>query len=445
MNMVRQFSRGAAAPATEVAANAYLVAGLLFGGASAAGHLANTMLQFCGIGLILWSIGRMPRGEWWPRHRLSRAVLSAAIVLALIQFMPLPPILWQHLPGREHVADGFRLIGAEPPWLVLSLTPVKSLEALAATIPGIALFLMMRSTGIHHVRRAFFLLVLIACGSCALGLEQFLTGNGYVYAVTNYGRGPGVFANSNHQSLLMLIAIAALAGLQATRRRRPPWSMVVAGTAAAFLILGVAINGSLACLLLLPITLVLLAAILAPRWRRAILRFLLPVFLLAAAIAAVPLGGGEVTGHSVEPGISRHDFAVTGWRMLGDVWPVGAGMGSFATLYPFYENPDRVGATFVNHAHNEPLEWLVETGLPGLVLMGLFIWWLSRRLVAVWRDCDDDTPLRQASAVSIILILLHSLVDYPIRTAAILSVFGMACAVLSRDGTRRTAACRNSD
>jgi O-antigen ligase len=445
VSTLRRNSRRGAARTTDLAGNAYLVAALFLGGASAAGQLANTTLQLCGIALILWCIQRMPPEQWWPHHRLSRVVLSAAILLALIQFLPLPSIVWQHLPGRERVAEGFQLIGTEPPWLVLSLTPAKSLQALASTIPGIAIFLAMRGAGIHHVRRAFLLVVLVACGSCALGLVQFVSGNGYVYAITNYGRGPGLFANSNHQSLLMLIALTAVAGLYATARRCGPWTMVGAGMTGAFLVLGVAINGSLACLLLLPIALVLLAAVLAPHWRRTILCILVPLFLIAAVVAAATLGGGEVTGRSAEPGINRHDFAVTGWRMLDDVWPVGAGLGSFATLYPFFENPDRVGATFVNHAHNEPLEWLVETGLPGLMTASLFLWWLGRHLIAAWSYPGRDGAILQASSVATVLILLHSLVDYPIRTAAILSLFSMFCAVLMRRLNGMPPVHRDSD
>lgn len=56
--------------------------------------------------------------------------------------------------------------------------------------------------------------------------------------------------------------------------------------------------------------------------------------------------------------------------------PAGSGLGSYREVYRLFESPSEVNSTFVNHAHNDYLELAVELGLPGVLLMILFLaWW----------------------------------------------------------------------
>ena len=41
---------------------------------------------------------------------------------------------------------------------------------------------------------------------------------------------------------------------------------------------------------------------------------------------------------------------------------------------------------YVNHVHNDYLETVLETGLPGLLILVLFILWWVRRSVRIWRS-----------------------------------------------------------
>jgi hypothetical protein len=77
----------------------------------------------------------------------------------------------------------------------------------------------------------------------------------------------------------------------------------------------------------------------------------------------------------------------------------------------------------------------LENGIAGIVLMGLFVSWLLLRSFAVWvrsppGASDIDWMLIRAATISITLLLLHSLVDYPLRTSAITGIMAFFSALL---------------
>jgi O-antigen ligase len=79
----------------------------------------------------------------------------------------------------------------------------------------------------------------------------------------------------------------------------------------------------------------------------------------------------------------------------------------------------------MNHAHNDWLELLLETGIAGVLLAAAFLGWWGLRVRAVWRAEERD-PFAQAAVIASAAMLLHSIVDYPLRTAALSAVFA-AC------------------
>ena len=91
-----------------------------------------------------------------------------------------------------------------------------------------------------------------------------------------------------------------------------------------------------------------------------------------------------------------------------------------------------MGLTFVNHAHDDLLEVLIETGAFGLVAVVLFLVWYVPRAWRLWTERRDH-PIALAASVIIAVELLHSLVDYPLRTAAMSSIMAMACVLMVRD------------
>ena len=126
------------------------------------------------------------------------------------------------------------------------------------------------------------------------------------------------------------------------------------------------------------------------------------------------------------------------------IW--GWGLGTFPTIYPsyrsFYTN------LFVNEAHNDYAQLLVETGLLGF---GLMLWFLvrlyqyglptSRRWEFKW-----DGAVSLAALLGCTAILFHSFVDFNLQIPANAALFYVLCGLAaspltksSRSGRSRSA------
>ncbi len=421
----------------------YLAACLILGGASAAGFIANLLLQIAAIPLIGWSLWQLLQAHPTPQLRIPLVMLALLVVLMLLQLIPLPPSLWTLLPGRDAVVAGYRLIDVPLPWLPLSLAPSGTLASLLWLLPAFAVFLAITALGAFRGRAIAGAIVAVTLVSIALGALQVIGGNNggtYIYQVTNYGQAVGFFANSNHNATLLLVCIPFLAALQATllKRAKSPRSasairLIVAATYAIILV-GLLINSSLAGIGLgLPVVLTswLLFGRQRPLVRRGLIGATLVVSIAAIVTIAIgPFGNNLFGQQTANVELSRQtSFALT-LRAAHDYFPIGSGVGSFQPVYRTQEPLDSVTTIFMNHAHSDWLEILLETGLPGMALAGLFLVWWAMRARAIW-TADEPDYFAQAALVATAAILLHSVVDYPLRTAGLSAVFAACVGLMS--------------
>ena len=91
--------------------------------------------------------------------------------------------------------------------------------------------------------------------------------------------------------------------------------------------------------------------------------------------------------------------------------------------------------SYVNHAHNDWLELWLTGGIPAILLALAFLAWLAASTVRLWRSDELqgsvlDLALARAAPIVIVLLLLHSAVDYPLRIPALSVLFAIACAFL---------------
>jgi len=165
------------------------------------------------------------------------------------------------------------------------------------------------------------------------------------------------------------------------------------------------------------------------------------VLLIASVgwLATTPLSGGNVLRANAETSLqSRQEILRVSTRATTDFMPWGSGLGSFSRIYAVYEDHDRLDpTTSVNHVHNDYVELALETGVPGLIVLALFLLWWFRSAWRAWTAPEPD-PYARAAAIASLAILIHSAVDFPLRTAAIGACFAMCLALLVR--VRREAA-----
>jgi len=115
--------------------------------------------------------------------------------------------------------------------------------------------------------------------------------------------------------------------------------------------------------------------------------------------------------------------------------PLGSGVGSFDLVYRAHERLDQLSPFYLNHAHNDYLELWLEAGAPGAALVFLFLaWWAVATRRAWGPNSRPKLDLARSGALVIGALLLHSLVDYPLRTPALAVLLAFACALLCEVG-----------
>ena len=423
-------------------APAYLFACLILGG-SAQGIWQNMILQLAGLAIIAWAAAA-PAEEplLSPAKQLLLLAILGTLVVAL-ELVPLPPRVWSHLGPRNQFVEGYRALGIAVPALPLSLTPAKSLDALLGIIPPLAIFCaIVRLRAFRPAWLAAALLAGTVAGILIGALQVASSSSGqspwYLYEETNVGAGVGFFANANHMAILLVVALPFLAAVAATARRAnvQRYSAVLALTIGIALVVmvGLALNGSLAGYgLALP---VLAASALIVLPSSSPLRIWAVVVAGLLVIAAV--GGLEITsigsskfGHEASTSVqSRANILATTTKAMRDFLPFGSGLGSFREVYHLYERPEQVTNIYVIHAHNDYVELALETGVAGVMVMALFLAWWVVAVWRVWRTAEAG-PFARAAAIASAAILVHSLVDFPLRTAAISACFAMCVALLA--------------
>jgi O-antigen ligase len=430
----------------------------VLGGASAAGYWANMALQLLAIPIIAWTLIAQPSSALsTPAKQLMGITLLGLLVIAL-QLIPLPPSIWASLPGRQPVVQGFALLGQQLPWLPLSLDPYWTISSALWLLPAIAVLLGIVRLGGFRASWLAWIVAGVTIASVAIGALQKVGGSDsswYIYEITNYGSTTGFFANANHLATLMVATIPFLAALYlalASRGRSVQKSsglfVVLAGTLAVIGV-GIAINASIAGIgLSVPVLAASLLMILSrsrklPKWTP-----LLVALLLAGSVVTVftaPFANNLTTQGEKSKEDSRYNSFTRSLAATADFMPVGSGIGTFQQIYRTREDPASVDRFYMNHVHGDYIELALETGIPGLLVLAIFLFWWGRRAVRIW-TAEEPDYFACAATIASAAILAHSVVDYPLRTAAISALFAACCALMAepRAQTRRSDKSRGN-
>ncbi len=308
---------------------------------------------------------------------------------------------------------------------------VTNYEALQYVAYGIVLLIGAESVREEGARR-LFALVMTAFGAfyAFFALAQELTYNGKIFWVHSplfNGSIYGSYVNHDHYAglLEMLVPIPFVLSMGHLLRGG---KRVLVGFCTVLMASTIFLSGSRGGMLAFVFEIVLFAALtLGKRQSPRIALGSMAVCVLILALL-VFLGKGQVLGRlgDLSPGI-RLDITKDSLRMFFKRPVAGWGLGTFPTVYPsyrsFYTN------LFVNEAHNDYAQLLVETGLVGF---GLMLWFLvrlyryglptSRRWEFKW-----DGAVSLASLLGCTGILLHSIVDFNLQIPANAAMFYALC------------------
>lgn len=436
------------------AAAALLGTALVFGGGGSPNAWSEMVVQMVAAFLLLglvWAAPRFGRGHTAsaPVRLTGTAIWIGALVLLvpLFQLVPLPPALWQSLPGRAEEVAALKLAGDADSWRAFSVSPHMTLAGLLAMLPPVLLFALTSVLDAKAQRRLFIIIVIAALACALLGTFQVASGGRafYLYGEVHSPWVTGFFANRNAAadffligslaatSLLLAPADGARGKVASPRRKNLAATLVIV----AVLLVATIFTGSRMGIALILLALILQAALVLPHFGpvrgRAAIVVVTATALAVAAIFLALRGNAEIAAVAARFGATtdfRAELWQDTWFATGRFWPWGAGIGTFVTVFLAGERLEVLDPTMPNRAHNDYLEFMLEAGVAGMVILAAITAILFRAGWRNWKLHPRRRPLLVFAAGTLAIIALHSLVDYPLRNMALSSLAAVAAGLL---------------
>lgn len=413
---------------------------------------------FCAYALIV----KVP-GQWSGRQ-FPLYIIGALLALMILQLIPLPPAIWTELPERRIFADIANIAGIEQPWRPLSLSPSKTMNSLFSLAVPIAAMMLYLNLDREHRKQAIPVIIVLCAVSALWAIFQMVgpsRGPLYLYRITNSGFGVGLFANRNHQAVILASAIIMLGWYAASQKPAAKLSLLkfYMSIATIFVLVPlIFVTGSRAGLLLMIPALILSLFFVyfgsyyakqVPRKDRSRIR---KSRLISARSVVLTTGIVGVIGISLSSILLSRSAAYdrlfkadgfnelrvqllpTLFEMLKEYMPFGSGFGSFEHVYRIYEPQELLSTSYLNQAHNDWLQLPIEGGIPAvLIAISLFIW-LSISLVLMakkWRVSRSEKYLSLMCLSVIVFFLIASIIDYPLRVPSVMAVFAVIICVFN--------------
>jgi O-antigen ligase len=238
------------------------------------------------------------------------------------------------------------------------------------------------------------------------------------------GRAVGNLRQPNHLSTLLLwSAVAVVPLLETVALHRYAVARVALGVLFALMLFGVVLSGSRTGLLGVAglVAWGLFDRRLSHASRGLLLAsplFCLVGWMLLGALSSL-LSTGAL-GASTRLGESQ-DYSSGRWSIWRDTLVLiaqnpwfGVGFGEFNLAWTLTPSVDR-NPQFFDHTHNLPLHLAVELGIPlALLVLGLLAWGLWQAFDRSRHIDGSEGVARRAALVMVLLMVLHSQLEYPL-------------------------------
>jgi putative inorganic carbon (hco3(-)) transporter len=418
--------------------------------------------------LALAAAGRSPLPRLPGAARWALALWAAWLVWIGLQLLPLPAALLDVLsPRAAEVHAALDALEGGSGLHPTSLMPGATFQHWLLSGALLCLFwLVLAVSAQQRLRQRWLLLALLLSGLGQSLYAIVMTLSGWelgFFAPKAHGVGyaTGTFVNKNHFAAYLGLTLAAGVALVLADLRPKPWSgwraMLEGVTelalsprfrvriALAVIVIALVLtrsrmgNGAFfAALALCGGVYVLL------RHRR----FFLPSLALFASIFLIDLWivsdryGLEKLAQRIEQTSLEQEGRADVLPEIAPLWRpyalTGSGLGTFAQAYS-PERSDRI-KQYYDHAHNDHLEFLIETGVVGYALLAALaglVAWHGLRLVRRRHD-PMACALGFAGAMAVVLMALNGLTDFSLRIPAVsatlvcLAALALSCSARSR-------------
>ncbi len=424
----------------------WLIFMILFGGT---GFPSQTVFMVhTASALVILLLGSLRLWRGFPSSAATAAACLAVLAMALVlaQLWPISHELWRSLPGRALMEQGLAAAGVAPDSLPMSLSPAATKASAIAMLVPLAAFIAALSVPQRYFWQVAAAILFATIVGMVIALMQRRGGvaSGLFFYLSDKRTAlpSGTFANKNFFAAQLYAAIPVLAAFAMTMAQkfdvRPLLTMLFTLLFTGLIVAVLAVTGSRAGTMLAMVSLLLtvfLVLRLAPKGRAGAS---IGGSIIAGVVALVVMAQASMVGIlRLAEGDTINDFRTTisevSMTAANAQFPWGSGFGTFVPVYQLYETPETIIDPYVNYAHNEWLQLAIEGGLPALILLGLFLLWLAVALVKALRlaPLDPANAMIRASGLVVVLLLVHAIVDFPFRNAALMTLLGLSLGFLS--------------
>lgn len=364
------------------------------------------------------------------------------IILAIIQVTPLPAEMLAIAPGQL-IALAVRSLVAPEAAATISLDHLATtLAALQIGVFSIACLLLHRVR--YRQRKALYaLFAAMGAVSAIVSTTQYMSGGTVFdfYHSAHATRAPGLFANRNHGALFLGCCLTFAGALISRQRISAALKLGLFVALAAPALAVIALSGSRAGLFISGMMAVgVVLSMPRAAWalshslpRNMPLRGLAAIGIVSflAFVAFVPLSGDTASRLTAIDGDLRWSIWQRSIVLAGQYIPWGSGLGTFPAAYALIEPVDDLQPFYVNHAHNDWIEAIVEAGVIALIPLAAGVVLVAQGL---WANRMLDPIRRMECRTGLIVtggLLAHSLVDYPLRTPTLALTFAFALTLVS--------------
>ena len=245
----------------------------------------------------------------------------------------------------------------------------------------------------------------------------------------------GPYANHNHYAGLMEMLVP-LAGAAAFLESGGKRALMLFAT--ALMAVSIVFSRSRGGMLGLIVSVIFVCAVLFRMNRRERAALSVLGIIGIVALFAILLGNDSVFQRLAE---TQDNYRLAIYRDCLRMWThhpiLGFGWGTFSTVYPAYRS--FFTDLFVNSAHNDYLELLVEMGLAGVVLTGWFLFMVFRSAFRKIFDPADyeGSVLATGVIAGIVALLAHSALDFNLHVCGNAAIFYALCSAVAVPYRRR--------
>lgn len=395
----------------------------------------------CAIGLWTLELSHVKNNRY--------VLISCALTffLVCVQLVPLPPEIWRWQSSMSNLLELAVGEGERELWRPLSVAPWEGWTSVSFLIPPLAVIFLAIQLKNSDLYRLIPLLVGLGALSSFLGLMQIVSGSEasfHLYSITNRDSAVGLFANRNHAALFLacLLPILAVFSAQNIHGGRPQKNRSMIAAAIAIVIVPlVLVTGSRSGFITALIGFIGAAAIylsgvrILPGENDKAYKKLLPLAIVLITISLILITLAFSRAEAIDRLLfqdsvndQRSQFWIASLQFLFAFGFWGAGAGSFASVYEFYEPITLLDSTYLNSAHNDYLEIAHNFGIAGVSCLAIGVIALIWRTFDLWFRQDgrrNSVMIARMGGYVIFMMAGASIVDYPLRTPLMISIFAL--------------------